>query len=80
MSGTPLVDAESFPESPACQSAAAIVAASELAIDASAVEFAVTAVAVAGRASGFAAGADEDGTLFIADFPAGVFTAVDFSA
>ena len=63
--------------------AAAIAAASEFAIAASAAKLVVTDVAVAGRASGFTAGADEDATFFSAgvgaDF-AGGFAAADFAA
>ena len=82
-SGLAFADAEFFVESPAWNRAAAIVAASEFTIAAFAAEFAVTEVAVAGLASGFAAGTNEDATFLVTGVVPGVvpgFAAVDFVA
>ena len=71
--------AEFFVASPACQSAAAIAAASEFVVAASPAEYAVTEVAVAGLASGFTTDADEDVVFVAADLAVDLAVA-DFAA
>jgi hypothetical protein len=61
-----LDDTEFFAASPACQSAAAIAAASESEVIVLAEGFVVTEVAVAGLASGFAFGVGKEAGFFAA--------------